>query len=423
MGLIIHDDAIKVSIGHDRRGKITSGAGSKSAPKSLNYFNVRQFDEILYHYGEKPDKLILYFPSNTLEHFLTYRFVQWGSNGQTKRVCDKKTFFVRYDQEREREKGVVTEYPGDYYRAGKTYDCEHGRCGCRVDFRLIAFIANPKTGALINLLPYMFRSTSAISADFILTQLKFHAGHYLGLNWLIWVEEVKNGLKKYPIWKIEPGRYRNPMLAGDIAGIPLELPDNGNGVKLLTDFTPSGKNGSNPSTDLANGEGKQALGTEITIEDILLPKKPDTPLKTPVLTKSTNSVDDDTNPIIQAITLIYGCDMAGEMPALYENLKRDYAGLEKEDREVIHALYTERKTQLQNHKNNKFTDISVYGPLAGEQVRTHLISCIEKIESAPNLKVYWVGLKPREIFRRLPEPLKVNLEEFYMIQLDSVVPF
>ena len=247
MGLILDESCIAVNFGVDRRRPITSGrptgkirANGIPEGESLEYFNVDEYPEIKAHYGNQPDKLVIYFPSNILEHFFTYRRVTWGSNHKTKRVCDGKKFFVRFKQQD--EKGNDGPYGnGRIYEPGNDYECQWPKCECRHDVQFYAFIANPVTGGIITNNQIRFKTTSKNNGDHIWTQLKLRQKILLGLPWVIWVEVGYNGEKKCTFWKLEPGKHRNAMLAGasDLGDIaPLEITD-GNIPLEITEGKPT----------------------------------------------------------------------------------------------------------------------------------------------------------------------------------------
>src|SRR3990172_10275402 len=89
---------IKIRISSDLRGKIKTGEKSdKGYPKSLDYFNVESFPELAIAYVNKPEKLIVYCPSDNLSDFFFTEYSKWGKGtnqeqGIKLRSCDGETY-------------------------------------------------------------------------------------------------------------------------------------------------------------------------------------------------------------------------------------------------------------------------------------------------------------------------------------------
>jgi hypothetical protein len=99
---MLRKDRLK-RVSADVRGKITCGTRSdKGYPKSLDHFNISKFPELVAAYGEKPEKLILFFPSNSIEDFIYSEYCLWatGKSGKPhkKRSCDGEECVHRIEE-------------------------------------------------------------------------------------------------------------------------------------------------------------------------------------------------------------------------------------------------------------------------------------------------------------------------------------
>ncbi|MEI6851188.1 MAG: hypothetical protein WCL06_00035 [Bacteroidota bacterium] len=213
MGLIIDFEVRGEAFQYDKTGQISTGRlGENGQPESLDYFNITKFPAIMEEYGNKPDTLWIAFPSDNPEDFMTYRCVQWGKNKQTKRVCDRKNFFVRFDQ----FAGVDTvNNQNRFHKVGENYPCQFPNCKCTVDFNFIAFVLHPMTGKAMNWTPIKFHSTSWEAGRRFLTELGLRQGLIKWHPFKLWVEMHKNGLKRFPVWYLEALDIRNPDLIED----------------------------------------------------------------------------------------------------------------------------------------------------------------------------------------------------------------
>lgn len=223
MGLIIDPEMRGEMFQCDTRGTITTGRRNPQTnqPESLDYFNVEKFEEILHYYGKKPATFIIAFPSEYPKEFITFRCVQWGKNRETKRVCNRKTFFVRFDQFKCKDEENNTNI---FYRVGENYPCEFPACACTVDFSFLAFVLNPQTGKSINWLPIKFKNTSFSAGQRFLTELELRKGLVKYHPFKLWVEMKKSGMNKFPVWGLEAFDFRsNPALAEKVSKTNYEM--------------------------------------------------------------------------------------------------------------------------------------------------------------------------------------------------------
>jgi hypothetical protein len=196
---------IKPRIASDKRGKIKTGMKSENGyPKSLSYFNIENFPELLRAYGEKPDKLIVFFPSNNIEDFYRTEYNSYGSNLAKKRTCDGQNCIHH----------ISETINGKKYEAGQESPCcckdnpnEKELCSCYMSLK--AYIAG-MDGILINPICYYFESHSANTADNLYTEIlktwQMFGGKLIGLPFMLWVDMVagKSANQKFPIWNIQP---------------------------------------------------------------------------------------------------------------------------------------------------------------------------------------------------------------------------
>lgn len=205
-------------IAGDRRGKITTGtkkisAKGKEYPASLDHFNVTAFPELMDVYGDKPDRLLVYFVSSDIESFMRSEWSEWGNNIK-KRACDGET---------------MTDFI-----TGKTEPCacDGFSCGaglkCWTEFR--AYVGNPyDNGKIISPIPYRFETHSPNSGDSIYYGIEnifeMTGGKLVGVPFMLtvrMVETVKDGeKKKYPLWDIQPiGNAQSIVMLAERATIP-----------------------------------------------------------------------------------------------------------------------------------------------------------------------------------------------------------
>lgn len=208
---------VKIRISRDIRGKITSGTKSnngngKEYPVSLDHFNINPFEELRRVYGEKPDRLLLYFPTNEIEDWFSSEYSLWGGKAGPpikKRSCDgNKCHF-----------NVNEEIQGNSYPAGLETSCickvlqlqstDKNSCGCYTGFK--AFVADPNDGRILHHICYLFQTMSKNSGDALISELykvsKITSGKFVGVPFVLSVKMVNTVVdgqkKKYPIWSIQ----------------------------------------------------------------------------------------------------------------------------------------------------------------------------------------------------------------------------
>jgi len=191
----------------DQRAKITSGEKTEEGyPRSLHYFDVSPFPELVKAYGEQPEELLLYFPSDNIPDFFNDDFNLYGSNGQKKRSCDGVTCIHRI---KETINGIT-------YEPGQESSCvckdlpDGDKNKCKYVMYLKAWIALPDTWKIENPLCYLFMTHSRNSGDNIYSELekiKTLAGGILrGIKFQINVRMVAgkdDAKKRFPIWSLQ----------------------------------------------------------------------------------------------------------------------------------------------------------------------------------------------------------------------------
>lgn len=213
----------RFKISADIRGKITTGTKGKSKggediPKSLDYFNITKFEELIEIYGKKPDKLYVIFPSDNIDEFFQTEYSVWATsktgNPWKRRVCDGET--CRHVT------AEVLEIDGEKkeFNAGEEhgcFKCDEDDCGlekrdrCRPYTGFSAFILDPNTGKIIIPRPYRFQTNSVNSSDNLLTELFSIFNGFGGVKNIPFELTVKmaetqteTGKKtKYPIWNLQ----------------------------------------------------------------------------------------------------------------------------------------------------------------------------------------------------------------------------
>jgi len=198
---------IKYRILCDPRGKISSGEKTeKGYPRSLPYFNITAFPELIEAYGEQPEELYLFFPSDNITDFFDCEYNLYGSNNQKKRSCDGVTCIHR----------IPEEINGKSYKAGEESPCvcqslpEDDKNRCKYVAYLKAWIALPDTWKIENPLCYLFMTHSKNSGDAIYSELDkirtLAGGCLRGVQFKINVRMVsgrKDAKERFPIWSLQ----------------------------------------------------------------------------------------------------------------------------------------------------------------------------------------------------------------------------
>jgi hypothetical protein len=232
----------------DQRGKIKTGMKAKNNqgkeyPKSLDYFNVDAFPELINVYGLKPDRLIVVFPSNAIDDFFQTEYNAWGGveTPIKKRVCDGEQCTHK----------TTETLGGVMYAAGSVTECickkfelsDKERCSAYMGMK--AFIVHPD-GKIHNPICYLFESHSTNTADNLYSQIlntqHLTGGKLIGIPFVLTVkmiDTVEAGQKrKYPIWNIQAfGQIEHILHASDQGILPtregLSLLDGTNDNKQL----------------------------------------------------------------------------------------------------------------------------------------------------------------------------------------------
>jgi len=237
-------------ISSDLRAKIKTGTKSdKGYPKSLDYFNIETFPELVNAYGNKPEKLIVYCPSDNVSDFFFTEYSRWGKAlnpdaiGIKMRSCDGETY---EDMKTGEFKPCLKCYVN-----GNVDDKE--KCSCYTSFRV--FVAG-MDGKVISPLPYNFETHSPNSSDNLYSELdktwRLAKGRLIGIPFVLsvkMVEKLKAGQKrKFPIWHLTSIPNIQMILAlSEKAQIPT-TDDN----RILLDLTqdiPALQSGANEARD------------------------------------------------------------------------------------------------------------------------------------------------------------------------------
>ena len=214
---------LRLRVQSDQRGKITSGRRGKSGrPEKLDHFNISKFHELMEVYGEKPQKLIVYFPSNNLHDFIhdelnIYVSSQEGNGEGGVKVlrCDGETceFFA--------DKTIA----GVNYKAGTRRKCvcatltdeerKAEKYLCKVYHTFKAFIARPE-GIVISPIPYLFQNRAEISSANIISSLEMTwqltHGKLVGVPFVLTCKMIKKPGITFPVWNLQPAIATIPEL-------------------------------------------------------------------------------------------------------------------------------------------------------------------------------------------------------------------
>ena len=202
---------IQLRVSADPRGKIKSGMKSaEGLPKSIDYFNISKFPELIKAYGEKPSVLILFFPTHRITDFFDCNNILWNKTNTKTRQCDGETCFHR----------IAETVGGKKYAAGEESSCickdldanskedKKRMCGYTDYFK--AYIATPQTGKVESPMCYLFETGSHNSGENVLSALEqilaLNEGHLLGVPFILSVKMVagRDAQTKFPIWTMTP---------------------------------------------------------------------------------------------------------------------------------------------------------------------------------------------------------------------------
>lgn len=200
---------MKLNLVCDQRGKITTGikstsSGGKEIPKAVDYFVIDKFPEIIQEYGQKPNKLIIAFPTNDINSLFDCNYVAYGNETKL-RQCDGETCIHRIDEN----------IDGEQYKAGQETKCickelaENHKKRCRYVMYLKAWILK-KNGSLLSPNIYLFTSGSKNTGDNIYSELEKvrflnneilqHIPFGLSVKMISGKEDAK---KTFPIWTLQ----------------------------------------------------------------------------------------------------------------------------------------------------------------------------------------------------------------------------
>ena len=233
----------------DKRGSITSGLRGKK--QSIDYFRITDFEELVRVYGDKPDKLVISFPSNNTEDFINAFKGEYGSNHKLKRICDGDRFSVKYDHQDRvckvdgngrkvktivdgREKIIYRE-TGEWLRMDTDYKCNFPKCPCGMNFNFLAFVCDYRlcdeedVADMRPVTPYLYRfgthSINIYNAFKTEWNLRLAQGiSLIGLKYIISVKMGGAGNIKYPIWELTmpPQRLHSIPNFKSLMAVPTE---------------------------------------------------------------------------------------------------------------------------------------------------------------------------------------------------------
>ena len=213
---------LKLRVPVDSRGKITSGEKAVNSsgveyPKSLEYFNIQPFQELINSYGEKPDRLVVIFPTDRIEDFYDSNYVLYNSGQHLVRKCDGEECLHR-----------LKEKMGDSeFEAGEMSECICKQLSqtimdpknkkekrnpqlCNYLCYFKAYIVDIKMKRVNNPMPYMFQTGSENSGNNIYSALSrlqsLNMGVIKNVPFLLWVKmiEGREQKRKFPVWNLQP---------------------------------------------------------------------------------------------------------------------------------------------------------------------------------------------------------------------------
>ena len=205
---------LKYKIPVNSNGAITTGIKATNSkgteyPKSVDYFVVEQFPELIKAYGDKPKKLVLFFPTNNPADFLDINYVLYGGNQQLIRKCDGMNCYHRIDNDIDGKQ---------FYKAGQTTSCickelelpDQHKKKCKPFFWMKAFVGDIKLGKVDSPQCYLFKSGSKNTAENIISELSkvlnLTGGNLIGIPFGLSVDMVSGSTDaktKFPIWKLQ----------------------------------------------------------------------------------------------------------------------------------------------------------------------------------------------------------------------------
>jgi len=222
--------SFKYRITVDNRGKISCGKKREGSelPQSLDYFDISDFPELMKWYGEKPKRLLVFFPTDNILDFFDTAYNVWytttaGRKGE-RRTCDGETCLHYIDEN----------IAGIQYAAGEETECickklaEDDKNRCRYDCYFKTYVGNPTNGQIENPCCYMFSTHSDNSADSIFSELDKIKSLNHGILRLIPFElsvamHDGPGGKRYPIISLRVWGFLSTIKESSQAG-QLQIP-------------------------------------------------------------------------------------------------------------------------------------------------------------------------------------------------------
>ena len=333
--IIISESKLVPILTPDIRGKITSGERGKL--KSLPYFNINRYDEVIKYYGNKPEQLLIRFPFEDLSSFLMYRMDQWGKNKRTTRTCNREHFTVSFRQPDPENKNI-------YYEPGKSYECQFPDCKCGVFFTFNCFICNPETARIITLNLVRFESHSMYNANRILSSLKLYKQIVNKVPFLLTVTMVKKDNRQFPQWSIQPMPDNNSQMNLDATLRYLQKSTDEEAIKnklLLAEF-PSAEfvdTEDDPDAEDIDKKTGEVIEEEATLENIL-PESED--------------------PVIQLQDKINNTENLTKLQFVIDEIKISKTEYTPEEKKMINGWINYKRNQLRE-KQDKSGDKSVNG--------------------------------------------------------------
>jgi hypothetical protein len=244
---------LKRNIQANRNGKITSGERGKL--KSLPYFNITEFPELVKYYGNEPEKLLVYLPSNKIEDFLMAEKNKWGKKGESAvktMVCDEQTHV-------DCKTGEVSPCPGE------------DTCDAKFFMQMKAYVAVFKDKEsmipeIVSNLCYRFQTHSRHTGNNLFSTLMdvydLTDGRLVGVPFVLRVymhESLDGGQKrKFPLWSMQSLASTGHILElAERATVPVEGLASGLSIDL---------EGENPSATL---ELPLTTVTEVEHEEVV----------------------------------------------------------------------------------------------------------------------------------------------------------
>jgi len=214
---------VKMRISVDNRGKISTGRKNPETgyPQSLDHFDITDFQELVSVYGDKPDKIVVVFPTDEVSDFFDCNYMLYGKqkgDAVLKRRCDgeecihriKETVGGKTYEQGEFSSCVCSDLPEmieDDKHPGKEKPNPER---CKYGAWLKAFVLNPHTKKIENPNCYFFETHSKNSGDAVLSEIEkikaLNMGVIRGIPFILSVKMVSgktSATQKFPIWNLQ----------------------------------------------------------------------------------------------------------------------------------------------------------------------------------------------------------------------------